>query len=338
MKKVLVTGANGHLGNNLVRVLLKRGYQVKAGVRHMKDANLFEGLTCELVHADLLDKGSLKEALDGVEVLYQVAAVYKHWSCNPEEDIINANQVGTKNILEAAKEAGVHQVIYVSSVVALEPTERNQNGQIHTDTWCEHNHNHPYIISKTKSEKLAHKLSKELGLNLIAVLPGSMMGGIYASKKTPTANICSSVVNGTTGFTFDSTISPICVMDVAEAMVDASEVGVPGKRYILAPERPVTFDRMFEIAKEVNPNLVIPPKLDYSSLIQLAQKIEEEALAEGIEPRLQVCNINAYYGLERHYDIEASRKDLGFVYKKPETVLRDYFKLLCHQKEAFYEA
>ena len=74
----LVTGANGHLGNNLVRALLARGETVRASVRNPENTAPFEGLDCEIVQADLMDKDSLLRALDGVDTLYQVAAVFKH--------------------------------------------------------------------------------------------------------------------------------------------------------------------------------------------------------------------------------------------------------------------
>ncbi|MCP4363226.1 MAG: NAD(P)H-binding protein, partial [Chloroflexi bacterium] len=70
----LVTGANGHLGNNLVRTLLARGETMRASVRNPSNRVPFEGLDCEIVQADLTDKDSLLRALEGVDTLYQVAA------------------------------------------------------------------------------------------------------------------------------------------------------------------------------------------------------------------------------------------------------------------------
>ena len=87
-KTVLVTGANGHLGNNLVRELVRKGDQVKAGMRNTQNRDTLYGVDCEIVQADLLDKDSLRKALEGVDILYQVAAVFKHWAENPEEEIV----------------------------------------------------------------------------------------------------------------------------------------------------------------------------------------------------------------------------------------------------------
>ncbi|OUC50122.1 nucleoside-diphosphate sugar epimerase, partial [Eggerthia catenaformis] len=72
----LVTGANGHLGNNLVRALISQGYRVRAGVRDLSNHTPFAGLDCELVYAELQDSAALDKALEGVEVLFQSAAVF----------------------------------------------------------------------------------------------------------------------------------------------------------------------------------------------------------------------------------------------------------------------
>ena len=65
----LVTGANGHLGNTLVRALLDQGYRVRAGVRDITRTAPFAGLDCQLVYAELQDEAAMLKALDGVDVL-----------------------------------------------------------------------------------------------------------------------------------------------------------------------------------------------------------------------------------------------------------------------------
>jgi dihydroflavonol-4-reductase len=62
----LVTGANGHLGNNLVRLLLSKNIKTKASVRTITNTTPFKGLDCELVQADLMDKDSLIKAFKGI--------------------------------------------------------------------------------------------------------------------------------------------------------------------------------------------------------------------------------------------------------------------------------
>ena len=82
-KNVLVTGANGHVGYSLVKLLVERGYTVRASVRNKEDVKLtnhLEKLDIEIVQADLMKIDTLERAMEGMDGLFQVAAVYKTWS------------------------------------------------------------------------------------------------------------------------------------------------------------------------------------------------------------------------------------------------------------------
>jgi dihydroflavonol-4-reductase len=90
MDKVLVTGANGHLGATLTGLLIEKGYNVRASVRNLNDRSKtrhLQKLKVELVEADLMKPGTLRKAMDGVNGLFQVAAVYKLWAKNPNKEM-----------------------------------------------------------------------------------------------------------------------------------------------------------------------------------------------------------------------------------------------------------
>lgn len=169
----LVTGANGHLGNNLVRLLIEKGVPVRASVRNLKNREPFTGLDCEVVQADITNKPSLKKALQGVETFYAVGAAFKLWAKDPKKEIYDVNLSGTKNMIEAAAEAGVKRIVYVSSVAALDysrlPT-KEQNGY-------NPDRRDMYYNSKNDGEKLAFELAKKHDIELVAVLPSGMIGG-----------------------------------------------------------------------------------------------------------------------------------------------------------------
>jgi len=79
-KLVLVTGASGHLGFTLVKELLERDYNVRAGVRNThnveRNKHLLD-LNVEIVDADLMKPETLKKAMVGVDGVFQIAAVFK---------------------------------------------------------------------------------------------------------------------------------------------------------------------------------------------------------------------------------------------------------------------
>lgn len=327
MKRIsLVTGANGHLGNNLVRELLKRGENVRGSVRNLNDKEPFTGLDCEVVYADLMDKESLWKALDEVDTLYQVAAVFKHWANDPVKEIIVPNIEGTQNILEAAKEAKVRKIVYVSSVAALSLDKVNSKGRIDETTWLKDSHGNPYFDSKAQSEKRAWELAEKYDLDMISVLPGAMIGGEFL-KKTPTMMGFDSFLFGKMKINYISEMTPIDVADVARGMIAAAEKGIKGTRYILANEEPVSSDDICTLAKKVNPNLEMPAKLTKEQLLNLADKLETEAKATGTQPLLLKSQVELYYGgINRHYDLTTSRNDLGFSPKSGHEVLEEYFK------------
>src|SRR3989442_1070756 len=100
MKPTLVTGANGHLGNNLCRLLVARGEPVRAMIRPSADAAPLAGLDLEIVRGDILDPAATGRALGGCGRLYHTAAGFLMWSRDPERDIIRPRGEGPRNRVE----------------------------------------------------------------------------------------------------------------------------------------------------------------------------------------------------------------------------------------------
>src|SRR5438874_12666432 len=112
MKPALVTGASGFLGWHVARVLLERGYKVRALVR---PGSRVDGLEVEIATGDLRDPASLDRAVAGCGLVFHVAADYRLWAKDPA-DLYRSNVDGTRNLLTAAKRAGVDRVVYTSTV------------------------------------------------------------------------------------------------------------------------------------------------------------------------------------------------------------------------------
>src|SRR5947207_8696235 len=112
MKPVLVTGASGFLGWHVARVLVERGYSVRALLRA---GSRVDQLDVERVPGDLRDAESLERAVAGCGVVFHVAADYRFWARDPAE-IYRSNVDGTRNLLQAARSRGVERVVYTSTV------------------------------------------------------------------------------------------------------------------------------------------------------------------------------------------------------------------------------
>ncbi|MEO7039412.1 MAG: NAD-dependent epimerase/dehydratase family protein, partial [Candidatus Elarobacter sp.] len=115
MPLAFVTGASGFVGANLVRVLLQRGWRVRALVRGA--APSLDGLAVDLVRGDLFAP-TLAEAMRGCDALFHLAATYSLWK-RDRDRMLHANVAGTRTVLAAALEAGIPRTVHTSSVAAI---------------------------------------------------------------------------------------------------------------------------------------------------------------------------------------------------------------------------
>ena len=114
----LVTGATGFLGSHVARQLLARGDRVRVLARKSSDRRMVEGSAAEVVEGDLRDAASLTRAVSGCDRVFHVAADYRLWARDSRE-IYESNVTGTRNLLEAARRAGVARFIYTSTVATV---------------------------------------------------------------------------------------------------------------------------------------------------------------------------------------------------------------------------
>ena len=113
---VIVTGASGHVGANLVRALLDEGRHVRVLVH--KDRRGIEGLDVEEVQGSVLDIESLERAFQDVEVVYHMA-VYITLQMDEWPMCKAINLDGTRNVVNACLKTGVQRLIHSSSINAL---------------------------------------------------------------------------------------------------------------------------------------------------------------------------------------------------------------------------
>lgn len=317
----LVTGANGHLGNNLVRVLIDKGIPVRASVRNIKNKEPFVGLDCEVVQSDITDKSALVRALQGVETFYAVGAAFKLWAKDPKKEIYDVNLKGTQNIVEAAAEAGVKRIVYVSSIAALNYT------QLPTKESYGHNPDRRdmYYNSKNDGEKLAFELAKKHNIELVAVLPSAMIGSESFGSLSVSYNIIDLILKKEIPVETGITLNWIDVKDVAEGCYLAATKGKDGERYILANEKCTSIKETTKIAQKLFPELKIklPVKVPKPILIVIAWFMELGSKLSGKAPLLSVKDVAMFSGLEQDFDISKARNELGFNPKKPEIAVKE---------------
>jgi dihydroflavonol-4-reductase len=228
MKPALVTGASGFLGWHVARVLLERGYHVRALVR---PGSRVEGIDVECVTGDLRDAGSLQYAIKGCGLVFHVAADYRLWAKDPTE-LYRSNVDGTRNLLEAARQAGVERTVYTSTVGCIgvpaggigDETQPVKLAHMAGD----------YKRSKFLAEQVALEFARA-GQPVVIVNPTAPLGD-HDVKPTPTGKIVLDFLNGDMPAFIDTGLNVVDVRDTAEGHWQACERGRAGERYILGSE------------------------------------------------------------------------------------------------------
>lgn len=265
--KVLVTGANGHLGTNLVAALLAAGHQVRGSVRSIADASRTDHLKAlgpvELVEADIEREPSLRAAMDGVEAVMHAAAVYQLYAPGQEAAIIRASVEGVNAAMRAARDAGVRKVVLTSSVVTLPLTAPGARPSTEAD-WS-NDLRVPYIRAKAMGERRAWELANELKVDLVSVLPGAF-GGPGFQRNTPTIDLIEAILKGAMELAAPPVNYPyVDVRDVARAHILALEQDKPG-RFIAVNDRQPSMTEIAQTMHAIDP--AIPaPKLTLPSFL-----------------------------------------------------------------------
>ncbi|QPJ65028.1 MAG: NAD-dependent epimerase/dehydratase family protein [Candidatus Nitrohelix vancouverensis] len=227
--KTLVTGATGFLGSAVARALLQEGRDVRVLARRDADLANLQGLEVERVEGDLRDPASLRSALAGCETLYHVAAYYSLWDKN-KDLIYEINVQGTRNILEAARQAGVGKVVYTSTVGCIglhaDKTPANEDAPFDPATLS-----NDYKISKYQAEQIALEFNSD-SLPVVIVNPSAPVGP-RDLKPTPTGKIILDFLNRKMPAYVDTGLNLIDVDDCARGHLLAETRGTPGERYIL---------------------------------------------------------------------------------------------------------
>ncbi|MEO0108712.1 MAG: NAD-dependent epimerase/dehydratase family protein [candidate division WOR-3 bacterium] len=162
-----VTGANGFIGSNLVRGLLRERQQVRALVRTGRDLGALDGLKCEVIQLDYSDASSLRSVLTGVEVLFHLAARTRDYGTRREFQKINLGL--TQAIAHAAVNAGVRRFVFTSSAVLYGCGARCNLRECDVSLHLKF----PYARTKLQAEQYLLGLS---GIEVVITRPGDVFG------------------------------------------------------------------------------------------------------------------------------------------------------------------
>jgi nucleoside-diphosphate-sugar epimerase len=316
-----VTGATGFIGGRLVRDLLFAGHEVSAVVRDPSRARDLEALGVTLHIGDVTDKASLRIPMQGQDGLFHLAAWYEIGT-RDRSRAERINVQGTRNVLEAMRDAGIPRGIYTSSVAVFSDTQ----GRLVDETY---RRGGPWLTLYDYTKWKAHYEVAEpmirAGLPLVIVQPGLVYGPgdgsivhrtflQYLRGKLPVAPQKTAYC---WGYVDDTARGHVLAMDkgrIGESYILAGPLhtfievfalaekitGVPAPRLHPSPRVMRALANTMRVAGTVLP---LPENYRYESLRVMAgvtyggdsRKAERELgwatrpLAAGLQPTLEAC-------------------------------------------------
>ena len=302
---VLVTGATGFIGSNIVRELIKEGINVRVTLRKNSDTRNIDDLNVEKIYCDIRDKDSVKKALKGCDTLYHTAAYFAHWSPN-KKLFYDINVEGTKVILEEALSQGLEKVVYTSTsnTIGSHGAGNYVNEEAEFNGWDAGDH---YAISKYLAEGEAMKIC-EKGLPLVIVNP-TLVIGVRDRKPTPSGALIVDIANENMPGYIEGAINVIDVEDVARGHIQAAQKGRIGERYLFGNEN-LFVGEFFELIAEIAG--IKPPKrkIPYRVALLLGYLFQIGAHITKKPPLVSVSQVRLGK-MGEHFDCSKAINELG---------------------------
>ena len=327
MSDIYVSGANGHLGWSIVQELLKRGYSVRGSVTNLNDPVKTDRLKkagIEVVEARLEDGDSIQKAVKGCKSIFHVAAPFMMSSKNPKKDIYDAAILGTKNIMEAARDNGIQKIIYTSSVGTLGES-RNEDGFSTEEDLIENPKLH-YIRAKKDSEKLAWEYAEKYSIDVITVLPSGMIGPGF-QRSTPTTEIFVKLFRNEIPMLPPFHLDYVDVRDVAKGHADLFEKKDAKGRFILNGEGLHTKE-VAQLLREEFPDMKIPHMILPNWMMPAAVFFDlMESIVKGSKRLLTFDVVEEFgNGKMQKYSSQKARREINWNPRPVRESLRDTIK------------
>lgn len=317
-KVVCVTGASGYIASWLVKLLLQRGYTVKASVRDPNDPKKTEHLLgldgakdrLQLFKANLLEEGSFDPIVEGCAGVFHTASPFYHDVKDPQAELLDPAVKGTLNVLKSCSKApSLQRVVLTSSMAAVAYNRQPRTPEVVVDeSWfsdpdlCRQT-NAWYVLSKTLAEDAAWKFVKEKGIDMVTINPAMVIGPLLQPTLNTSAAAIGNLINGAPTFP-NASFGWVNVKDVANAHILAFEVPSASGRYCLV-ERIAHYSEIVRILRELYPSAQLPEKsADDKPFVPIYQVSKEKVKSLGIN----------YIPLEQNLkETVESLKEKGFV-------------------------
>lgn len=309
MKKVLVTGATGFTGSYLCKALVKKGYAVKALVRKSSSRSALENLDIEFVEGDLADPASIKGKINGVDIVFHIAALYRQEGVS-KSMFHKVNVEGTRTMLDESIAAGVKRFVHCSTV--------GVQGEIAHPPAAEdapYNPGDHYQESKLEGEKLALAYFRDNKIDGVVVRPV----GIYGPGDTRFLKLFRHVYKGNFKMIGKGTAlyHLTFVEDLVEGIILAGETpAASGQIYTLGGNEYLPLTDLVKLLAEIFEKPVSKIHIPLWPVYIAAFLCEIICRPLGIEPPLYRRRLD-FFTKDRAFDISKAKKELNYEPKVP---------------------
>ena len=312
-----MTGATGFIGGHVARLLRERGDDVVALVRNPEKADALRELGCELIEGDLSSEDAIRRGTEGADAVFHVGAVYKVGIPKSEhEAMYDTNVHGTERVLDAAIDAGVARIVYVSTCAVFGDT----GGKVVDESYRRAGNDFTSYYDETKF--LAHEVAEDRiakGAPIVVVQPGGVYGPDDHSE-------LGNVINQTAKGKLPAKVFPdggfmLChVEDIAAGILLAHDSGQTGEAYVLSGEKRTLGEVIDEVAAIAGRN---PPRFTMPGAVLKASAPFGRVIGPvlGFPPNLREL-IKTSDGVTYWATDEKARRELGFAPRDLETGLR----------------
>jgi dihydroflavonol-4-reductase len=315
--RAFVTGGTGFIGGRLVAKLLERGDDVAALVRSPDKATELEKGGAELIQGDLSDTDAIRRGTEGADVVIHSAAIYKVGIPKSQhEEMFETNVRGTERVLDAAIQAGVPKIVYVSTVNVF----GNTGGKVVDESYERPRNGFLSYYDRTKYDSHQVALDRiDKGAPIVIVQPGGVYG---PNDHSEIGNMIDQYRSGKLPMVpFPETgLNMVHVDDVADGCILACDKGEPGEAYVLGGEI-TTMRGILEKVAEIDGKK--PPKRDLPTGLLKAMAPAGPVVGRlmGMAPNMREL-ISASDGVTYWAKDDKARSRLGYQPRDLETGLR----------------
>ena len=302
-----VTGGSGFIGGRLIRRLVAEGRRVQALARSDAAAERVAGAGAEPAGGDLADPDALRAGAQGCEVAFHAAATVLEWG--PREEFVRANVDGTRNVLDACRQAGVRRLVHVGTEAATMAGQPlvgiDETAPLRPDSRAD------YCATKAMAEQAVRAANGE-ALETVVVRPRLVWG---AGDSTILPGIVEAVRAGRFRWIGGGRhlTSTTHVDNVVEGLLLGAERGQPGEAYFVTDGDPVVFrDFISELVATRGveiPDKELPRRLA-AAIAVVSEGVFRALRLKGTPPLTRT----AYWlsSLECTIDISKARAELGY--------------------------